>query len=241
MLKIHDKAEYNYKPVIKNSELIKISMKIKNNKDNLILSKKKSSQKEKEMNQYLELTHTKFLGFDSDINENEIYYNERAKDSVDSSRILTRIDQKKIKFADISFESQVHDIYKPKYSSDESKENINFSINTSNFSSNMFNCTRQNNMLNNNLKTGVSNSEILSPENISVINKSDNLQDANNKNSQSLICFSHINKFSFLNSAIINNSDFKSNTDSKNNSHILINDKKLMIDDNFMSKSTSKT
>ena len=41
MLKIHDKAEYNYIPVIKNSELIKISMKIENNKDNLILSKKK--------------------------------------------------------------------------------------------------------------------------------------------------------------------------------------------------------
>ena len=168
-----------------------------------------------------------------------------SKDS-DSSRILTRIDNKKVKLTDLSFESQVHDIYNPKYSSDESKENINLSINISNFSSNVLNYTRPQNIINNNLKTGNSNSEILSPENISLINKSDNLhqivEDQNfNKNSISLICYSHINKFSLPSSAFNNNNSYlKSNNDSKNNSHMAINDKIFIIEDNSLSQKSSK-
>ena len=245
LLRLKINNEDDYKPIIKNKTLVNKISEIKNaqNKLNIIVKKKESTKEEDYLKENSGLPISNFNGFETNFKhkDHEIFYVnqvEQAKDSLDSSRILTKLDQKRVKLTDISFDSQIHDIYNPKFSSDESKENINFSINISNFSSNVFN-TRQNNMINNNLP-GVSNSEILSPDNISVINKSDNLQDQLNKNSNSLICYSHINKFSLPNSALSNYSEFKSYNDSKNNSHILVSDKKLIIEDNYFSKSTSK-
>jgi hypothetical protein len=252
---IKNKSEENeqegYRPQIRNKELFSRICVKKNlvNKENLILFKKKSSKTEKNKLQNFDITDIKFVGFETDFinKENEFFdknevINNQSNNLENSSKILSKIENKRVKFSDISFESQFHDIYNPRYSSDESKENINFSINISNFSSNVLNNARQNNLINNNLKTGVSNSEILSPDNISIINKSDNQQEANyNKSSQSYICYSHINKFSLPNNLVnINCSEFKSYNDSKNNSHILINDRKFIIEDNSLSKTSSK-
>ena len=248
--KIEENFSEEYRPQLSNKELFSRICVKKNliNKENLILFKKRSSKTEKNKIQNFDLTDIKFNGYETDFlnKDNEFFekndVNNNSNNLDTSSKILSRLENKRVKFSDISFESQVHDIYNPKYSSDESKENINFSINISNFSSNVLNNTRQNNLINNNLKTGVSNSEILSPENISIINKSDNQQEQNyNKGSQSHICYSHINKFSFPNAILnYNCSEFKSNNDSKNNSHILINDKKVIIDDISLSKTNSK-
>jgi len=249
--KFEENGQEGYRPQIRNKELFSRICVKKNlvNKENLILFKKRSSKAEKNKLQNFDITDIKFVGFETDFinKENEFFdkndvNNNQSNNLDNSSKILSKLENKRVKFTDISFESQIHDIYNPKYSSDESKENLNFSINISNFSSQVLNNARQNNLINNNLKTGVSNSEILSPENISIINKSDNQQEANyNKASQSYICYSHINKFSLPNNLInINCSEFKSYNDSKNNSHILINDKKFIIDDNSLSKTSSK-